>query len=140
MALCSWDCRFFFSSSIRKTHMLYIYHAIGSLGFVTFQLFYFSTCVPYSGVFFIADQRGIICSLKNVRFDGPQCDSSFGNYYGRPKIKMCKSLQMGVRKLWNDERLQFRSQNLNRITFDPFLARKLSKMAKSCILPLFCQK
>ena len=26
---------------------------------------------PYSGAFFLADRRGIVCSPKNVRFDAP---------------------------------------------------------------------
>ena len=52
---------------------------------------------PNSGTFFLAYQRGIVCFPKNVRFDRPQCDRNFEITIGGQKIKMRKSLQMGVR-------------------------------------------
>ena len=41
-------------------------------GFVTSQLFYLSTCArPFWCVFFLADQHGIVCFPKSVRFELP---------------------------------------------------------------------
>ena len=81
--------------------------------------FLISPRVPtYSGAFFfLADQRDIVCFPKNVRVESPNVMEIFKLLWEAKKIKRCKSLQMGVGKLWNDEMIpnmvsEFKSDNI----------------------------
>ena len=57
------------------------------LGFIAFQLFYLSMCARlFWCVFVLADQRGIVCFPKSVRFEPPNVIENL-NYYG--KLKKC---------------------------------------------------
>ena len=64
---------------------------------LTFQLLNFLMCAPYSGAFFRADERGIVCFPKNVRINPPNVIKILELLWG-PKNKVVTFLS-----IWGQE-------------------------------------
>ena len=108
---------------------------------------YFSTSwtsprvFPYSGAFFSRLSTWYTLLSQKYSFWSAPMWLKFWKLLWEAKIKMCKSFQIRVKMLWNDERIpnmvsEFKSGNI----WTHFLTKKQSKWQKSYILPIFSPK
>ena len=86
----------------------------------------FSTCAPYSGAFFCADQRGIVCFPKNVRFIGPYVTVFVGGgiTIGTKTSKSANLYKWGLESFGMMRGFQIWPLNLNRVKFDTIFGKK----------------
>ena len=78
---------------------------------------------PYSGAFLLANQRGIVCFSKNIRFDPPNVIEILKLLREAKKQDVQILTNGGLESCGMMRGFQIWSQNLNLISFDPFLAK-----------------